>query len=332
MAKIFISYSSKNKDFARKLASDFAELGHEPWLDEWEIKVGECIPSKIEHGVSEADYVVVVLSTSSVKSGWVEREWKIKYWEEIEQNKTLVLPVLIENCEIPPFLKIKKYADFRKSYAVGFVELTSAISPTIKKINIEGVKPTEYSSDISALLSKIQARTIPLSQCIAEALDIAQKVKNDSLERFCRNELTGWDQKKLDEYPNEKPTYRLIEIFLSLDEINLQYLGWGGNVSNIFDYMRRDSEHFFPWKMLVLEPVSQIESKRPVDPQKGIMTITIRLKDIVPKTKTPNAPVFGYARADSYMNVFESIRVELTKRLLDLLPSIENKQKDNNGR
>jgi len=245
----------------------------------------------------------------------------------------LVLPVLIENCEIPPLLKIKKYADFRKSYAVGFVELTSAISPTIKKIKMEGVKPTEYSSDISALLSKIQARTILLSQCIAEALDIAQKVKNDSLERFCRNELTGWDQKKLDEYPNEKPTYRLIEVFVSpFAQINLQYFGWGENVSNVFDYMRRNSEHFFPWKMLVPESVSQIESKRPVDPQKGIMTITMRQKDIVPKSKTPDAPVFGYARADSYMNVLESIRVELTKRLLDLLPRMENKQKDNNGR
>jgi len=331
MAKIFISYSSKNKDFAKRLASDLEKLGHEPWLDEWEIKVGECIPSKIEAGVYEADYVVVVLSTSSVKSGWVEREWKTKYWEEIERKKTLVLPVLIENCEIPPLLKIKKYADFRKSYDVGFVELTSAISPTIKKINIEGVKPTEYRSDISALLSKIQARTIPLSQCIAEALGIAQKVKNDSLERFCRNELTGWDQKKLEEYPNEKPNYRLIEVFVSFFKINLQYFGWGENVSNVFDYMRSDGKNFLPWKMLVPESVSQIESKRHVDPQKEIMIITMREKNIDPQSKTPDAPILVYARADSYMNVLESIRVELTKRLLDLLASIENKQKDNNG-
>ena len=326
MAKIFISYSSENKDFARKLALDFTKLGHEPWLDEWEIKVGESILSKIEYGISEADYVVVVLSTNSVKSGWVEREWKTKYWEEIEQNKTSVLPVLIEDCKIPPLLKCKKYADFRKDYAVGLAELTSTISPTIKKTGIEKVKPTGYSSDISDLLSKIQSRTIPLSQCIAEALGIAQKVKNDSLERFCRNELTGWDQKKLDEYPNEKPAYRLIEVFISpFAKINLQCFELRENASNVFDYMRKDSKHFSLLKTLVPESVSQIESKRPANPQKEIMTTTTRQKYIVPESKTPDAPVFEYARANSYMNVLESIRVELTRRLLDLLPRIENK-------
>jgi hypothetical protein len=316
-----------NKKFAQQLASDLDELGHESWLDEWEIKVGEVIPSKIEHGITEADYAVVILSTSSVKSGWVEREWKIKYWEEIERNKTLVLPVLFEDCEIPPLLKVKKYADFRKNYSIGLVELAGAISPTIKKISkTEEVKATEYSSDISTLLSKIHALTIPLSQCIAEALDIAQKVKNDSLERFCRNELIGWEQKNLDEYPNEKPTYRLIELFVSpFAQINMQYVGWGENVSNVFNYMRSNSKHFFPMKMMVPESVSQIEANRLVDPQKGIMTLTMQQKDIILDSKTPSVPVFGYARADSFLNVLELIRVELTKRLLDLLPSRENK-------
>lgn len=327
MARIFISYSSKNKEFARTLALDLAELGHDPWLDEWEIRVGECIPSKIEHGISEADYVVVVLSPSSVNSGWVEKEWQTKYWDEIEQNKTLVLPALIEDCKIPPLLKIKKHADFRKSYAIGLVQLTGALNPVIGKTQkIEGVKPTDYGVDISALLSKIQSRTIPLSQCIAEALTIAKKIGNNSLERFCRSELTGWDQKKLEEYPDEKPTYRLIEIFVSLVQINMQYWGWGRNASNVFDYMRKDSGTFIPLKRLVPEPVSKLETLGSGHPQKGILLITMQQKDFIPESKAPHpdTPVYGYAKADSYMNVLESIRVELTKRLLDLLPKIES--------
>lgn len=150
MANIFISYSSKDENFARRLAEDLIRLGHEPWFDKWQIKVGECIPSKIEHAISKADYVVIILSSSSVKSGWVDREWKTKYWEEIKQNKTLVLPVLIEDCEIPPLLKTKKYADFRIKYAIGLVELTRAISPVIKRVPVSvEIKPTYYSSDIS---------------------------------------------------------------------------------------------------------------------------------------------------------------------------------------
>lgn len=82
MAKIFISYSSKDKVFATELANDLKELGHKPWLDQWEIKVGECIVSKIGEGVSQADYVVIVLTpilclpVGSTKSGKLRIGWK----------------------------------------------------------------------------------------------------------------------------------------------------------------------------------------------------------------------------------------------------------------
>jgi TIR domain-containing protein len=109
MAKIFISHSSINKDFARKLASDLRGLGHVPWLDEYEIRVGDCIVTKIEHGIADADYVAVILSKHSVQSGWVEREWKSKYWTEVEQDSISVLPVLVEDCDIPNILKTKLY-------------------------------------------------------------------------------------------------------------------------------------------------------------------------------------------------------------------------------
>ena len=56
MAKIFISHSSHDKGFVRKLAKDLKSIGYEPWLDEWEIKVGDCIVSKVEHGIADADY------------------------------------------------------------------------------------------------------------------------------------------------------------------------------------------------------------------------------------------------------------------------------------
>lgn len=153
MAKVFISHSSKDREFAVKLASDLHKLGHEPWLDEWEIKVGECIISKIEHGISEADYVVVVLSPRSVESGWVEKEWKTKYWDEIKQNRALVLPVLIENCEIPPLLKTKKYADFRKNYFQGLKSLINAISPIIEKPSLSLDWYNETSLKIIKVLS-----------------------------------------------------------------------------------------------------------------------------------------------------------------------------------
>ncbi len=125
--KIFISHSSKDKPFARWISTDLKAAGHNPWLDEWEIKVGESIPTKISKGVKDADFVIVILSAHAVKSNWVEREWQIKYWDEVNKGNIQVLPVLYKDCEIPALLKTKRYADFRHSYNNGLEDILAAI-------------------------------------------------------------------------------------------------------------------------------------------------------------------------------------------------------------
>lgn len=127
MAKLFLSYSSTDKDFVRTLAADLRELGHQPWLDEWEIRVGDSIPSKIEQGISDADYVVIILTERALRSNWVEREWKSKYWQEVQTQQISVLPVLLEDCELPALLASKRYADFRSNYSLGLGALAQAL-------------------------------------------------------------------------------------------------------------------------------------------------------------------------------------------------------------
>jgi tetratricopeptide (TPR) repeat protein len=128
MSKVFISHSSSDVEFALSLTSDLISLGHEAWLDKREIKVGDNIMKKIERAIAEAHYVVIILSKEAVASRWVEREWQSKYWDEISLNRTSVLPVLIEDCEVPPFLKTKQVADFRGKYARGLASLHAALS------------------------------------------------------------------------------------------------------------------------------------------------------------------------------------------------------------
>ena len=329
MAKIFISHSSRDKEFAIRLGTDLKEFGHVPWLDEWEIKVGECIPSKIEQGISKSDYVVIVLSLNSTNSQWVDREWKSKYWEEVNESTVMVLPVLISDCKIPKLLVTKKYADFRNNYSIGLVQLMGAISLVFQKEDSkELVSSAEHSQEISHLIGRIQSRDEVLSNCVAEALGFARKLKNRSLERLCKAELTGWYRDQGEDIDEENiPKYRLIEVFVSFARLNMQFMGWGESASNVLEYLRRDSDQFFPRKMLVSEPVSEIESKQqPIDLHKSILTIEMKLGDVVPETSTPDLSVYGYGRADSYEKVLEGLRTELTQRLLELLPSLNEEE------
>lgn len=127
-AKIFLSHSSHDKDFVKGLAVDLSNLGHSPWLDEWEILGGESIPSKIANGIDDADFVVLVLSKYAVKSTWVEQEWQAKYWTDITNRNISIIPILIDECDIPTLLRTKKYIDFRLDYTAGLEQLTHSVS------------------------------------------------------------------------------------------------------------------------------------------------------------------------------------------------------------
>ncbi len=125
---VFISYSSKDRKLARWLSVDISGAGHAVWLDEWRIKVGESIPNKIGQGLCEAEFVVLLLSKHAVESRWVEQEWQAKYWQEIQDKRIMVLPVLLEDCQIPILLRAKRYADLRESYGKGIEDLLVAIN------------------------------------------------------------------------------------------------------------------------------------------------------------------------------------------------------------
>lgn len=116
MPKVFLCHSSCDKAFTRELALTLGNNGVNVWLDEAEIHVGESLIEKIESGISDAKYLIAVISNNSVKSQWCAEELRIAMAQQIAQKGITVLPVLIEECEIPIFLQVKRYADFRKAH------------------------------------------------------------------------------------------------------------------------------------------------------------------------------------------------------------------------
>lgn len=126
---VFLSYSTRDKQFVKRLAGDLQALGYEVWLDEWEIRVGDSIVKSVQVGIDRADFVAVVLSRHSTRSQWVENEWQSKYWQEVERRSVMVLPILIDDCTVPALLRPKKYADFRRRYEVGLVSLAQGLQP-----------------------------------------------------------------------------------------------------------------------------------------------------------------------------------------------------------
>jgi len=127
MITIFLSYSSRDKDLAMRIATDLKSHSIKVWFDEWEIHIGNSISQKIERGLEDADFVVVLLTKHSVNSGWVQKEWQAKIGEEVAKKKIIILPLKVEKCLIPVLLRDKRYADLDKNYQSGIDELLNAI-------------------------------------------------------------------------------------------------------------------------------------------------------------------------------------------------------------
>jgi signal transduction histidine kinase len=110
---IFLSHTGADKPFARRLGVELRASGAKVWIDEAEIKLGDSLIEKIGEGIGSCDYLGVILSPDSVVSEWVRREVEIAMNREIKGKRVVVLPLLFRDCELPPFVAGKLYADFR---------------------------------------------------------------------------------------------------------------------------------------------------------------------------------------------------------------------------
>lgn len=124
----FLSHSSKDKAFVRKLAADLVASGIKVWIDEQRILVGDSVPEKIAQGLAESDFFLIVVSHNSVNSAWVKKELNSALVHEIERRKVTVLPIKLDNEKMPESIHEKLYADFRGSYDEGLQKLLSSIN------------------------------------------------------------------------------------------------------------------------------------------------------------------------------------------------------------
>lgn len=110
---VFLSHNHKDKDFVRRLAIDIESHGIRVWLDEAEMKIGDSLVQKIREGIDNVNFFAVILSSNSVKAPWVENELDVAMNYQIA-GKIKILPIILEEVELPSFLIGKLYSNFSK--------------------------------------------------------------------------------------------------------------------------------------------------------------------------------------------------------------------------
>jgi hypothetical protein len=125
---IFISYSHQDSEFAALLAAQLVKHKAKVWIDPRELHEGDSLIERIQDAIQGASALLVVLSKFSIESEWCKKELSSGLLRELEEKRVIVLPVLIEDCEIPLFLRGKLYADFSTDFDKGLKAVLEAIA------------------------------------------------------------------------------------------------------------------------------------------------------------------------------------------------------------
>lgn len=72
---VFISHASEDKDdVVRPLAMELQQQGLKVWYDEFELKIGDSLRRKIDKGLANSRFGIVVLSKDFIRKGWTNYE------------------------------------------------------------------------------------------------------------------------------------------------------------------------------------------------------------------------------------------------------------------
>jgi hypothetical protein len=105
---IFMSYARLDRHFAGFLENELKRRGYALWKDMTDIAAGEDWQEAISEAMEACSHFIVLLSSRSIDRPEVNRE----LGAALQARKTII-PILLEDCEVPPQLRRFNYIDWR---------------------------------------------------------------------------------------------------------------------------------------------------------------------------------------------------------------------------
>jgi hypothetical protein len=104
---LFISYSTKDQEFAERLHAALQAKGVRCWFAPHDLRGGMKVHRQIDEAIRVYDKLLLILSESSMASEWVRTEIAVARKREVEQKREVLFPI-----GLCPFLTIRKWEYF----------------------------------------------------------------------------------------------------------------------------------------------------------------------------------------------------------------------------
>ena len=120
--KVFLSHSTKDKDFVLELDAGIKGANIETWVCEVDILNGDDFVEQIEKGLTECDLTLLIWSPEAAHSPWTGKEWRSVLGREIEESRTRLGFLLLRDADVPELLRTKHRIDGRENHAKAIEE------------------------------------------------------------------------------------------------------------------------------------------------------------------------------------------------------------------
>ncbi|MBM4249041.1 MAG: toll/interleukin-1 receptor domain-containing protein [Euryarchaeota archaeon] len=144
------------------------------FFSKWDIETGQNFVLTLNNALTNSRFAAIILSPEAVISDWVQREWTSALLKDISGNAGRIIPVLRRNCNIPLFLRVLAWVDFRNQ-----LDYDRAYNELIRRIKGEN-KPR------GVINPELESATSPFS-ILASALiePISPDIVQEQLESNC---------------------------------------------------------------------------------------------------------------------------------------------------
>lgn len=91
---VFVSHASDDKDaIVRPLATALQEEGLDVWFDEFELRIGDSLRRRIDHGLARSRFGVVIISPAFLAKNWTQYELDGLVTREMHGGTQVILPI-----------------------------------------------------------------------------------------------------------------------------------------------------------------------------------------------------------------------------------------------
>src|SRR4051812_24694825 len=129
---VFLSHSSRDKPVVRAVAERLRADGLRVWLDDWEIRPGDSIPSKIEDGLERSRVLVLCMSADAFGSDWATLESQTFRFRDPLNKDRRFIPLRLDAAAIKGSLAQFLYIDWRpEAHQQAYAKLVDACRPPV---------------------------------------------------------------------------------------------------------------------------------------------------------------------------------------------------------